>query len=159
MKGDTSMIVTFGEHAGKSVGWLVLNNPDYAIRLFYDQDLSGPELLVRNEVVRLIKTFDSKPFIKKCANRPCALPVTRCSVALRAANVHFWCDSCNLYDMGAGAGKLRIISTYAETVDYVRELEYDKDFYRYFINILAVSKGFPDEDCIEEEQVSAFFAE
>ncbi len=151
------MIVSFGKHKGKSVGLLVLKEPDYVVWLLSKDDLSGAALAVKNEALRLITIYDAKPIQRHCYGRECSSQATRCTVYM--TNVFtpmWWCDACDPYQAGANDGKLQSIKTYQDVLDHISLFcNGHKGSRQDLIKILARAKGLPER--VGETQVSAFF--
>lgn len=152
------MQVTFGKHAGKSVGYLILKEPDYLKWLLKQQNLEGPMAKVKVEAIRLISIFNSKPFIRKCEGENCQAPVSKYTTYKGStSSLSYWCGKCDPYQSGAIMGKLSEHSTYDEAIRHIElTCGATKDGYRAIIRELAISKGLPKRS--GESQIGAFFA-
>lgn len=152
------MQVTFGKHKGKSVGYLLLKEPDYLKWLLEQPKSEGAMAKVKAEAIRLISIFNSKPFIRKCEGKNCQAPVSKYTTYRGStSSISYWCDSCDPYQLGAMKGKLSEHSTYNEAIRHIElTCGATKDGYKSIIRELALSKGLPKRS--GESQIDAFFA-
>lgn len=151
------MKVGFGKHKDKSVGALVLKQPDYIAWVISKASTSGPLARVKAEALRLIRIFDSKPIQTKCFGNGCSQLATRCTVY--QSNVYgpmWWCDECNPYQSGAIGGKLSAISTYERALHHCQIFSSRKDALLDLIKSLAQAKGLPKR--VGEKQIDEFFS-
>lgn len=148
------MIVSFGKHEGKSVELLVLKEPDY-IKWVVGQEATGPLLAVQREANRLIRVFDSKPFVAKCLK--CKRnDATRVSLYQGKSDPYWWCDKCNPLSRGADPSKIRIAIGYEGLLYHVEcTCGGRKSDYRNVVRKVAELKGLPKR--VGDAQSSAFF--
>jgi len=151
------MNITFGKHKGKSIGSLVLKEPDYVSWLLSNADCGAAMLAAIKEASRLIAIYNDKPFQKPCHGKNCSSQATRCSVYMSAVSTPmWWCDTCNPYRAGASEGQLQSIRTYQDALVHISlHCNRRKRSYRTLIKKLAKAKGLPDR--VTEKQVSGFF--
>ena len=150
------MQVTIGKHADKSLELLMIREPGY-IQWLRQQAASGPLLALKNEAMKLMKRFDSKPFNQVCHGRTCGVGAAKATVYGNSLTPYWWCSSCNPYESGANQGKLQVVRTYAEALHHV-ELYCSgrKADYVSLIRYLAEAKGLPAR--VGEKQAQFFFA-
>ena len=146
------MKLTFGKHKGKSVETIVLKHPDYAMWLLSKTDAGEPLAHIRKEVARLIRFFDSKPFVYRCYG--CRKSATRFSLAHPSPTAYWWCDKCNPRSMGCDE-LLSVGHTYEKAMQYAA-LALGKDQARGLIRDIAEAKGLPKR--VGEKQAKEFFA-
>ncbi len=146
------MKFTFGEHKGKSVDFVILKEPDYVQWILSMSNANGPLIQVRNEVLRLISIFDSKPFIIKCFGCK-RRPATRLSLAHPTSSPYWWCDVCSHLSMGCDS-HLTIVRTYENALLYSKLFPQSFDL-KSFILDLAKAKGLPPR--VGEPQATNFF--
>ena len=150
------MLVNFGKHAGKSLELLMIREPGY-IHWLVQQAASGPLLALKKEAVALMKKFDAKPLNVVCHASTCKLGATRATVYGDSLAPYYWCANCNPYQSGANAGKLQVVSTYAEALAHVEfYCAGRKSDYVEIIRYLADAKGMPAR--VGEKQAQFFFA-
>jgi len=138
----------------------MVKNPEHVKWILQNNDAEEPVRTVREEMIRLIEIFDSKPFTKTCFGRYCAgKTATRCTAYKSYYNsLYWWCDKCNPYQSGANVGTLHAISTYEDALGYVNFVCQDKKLdYEAFIAQLAQEKGLPDRAGIDD--IYSFFME
>jgi hypothetical protein len=82
---------------------------------------------------------------------------TRCSLSRGAVRpLLCWCDDCDPYELGASAGKLRIVTSYGDALQYVHTYcRGEKPALRTLIRQLAEAKGLPER--VGEQQAQDFF--
>jgi hypothetical protein len=144
--------VKFGKFKGETVEVLVLREPDYLRWTFLQPDPSKKLLSLISQAKRLIKKFDSKPFLVRCEGKGCSNTATFCSVQLEdITKINWWCDDCDPYQKGAAKGTLLGIRNYekAFTLAKGRPLE-------YLINAIAKAKGL--QEPVGREQADDFFS-
>ena len=150
------MIIGFGKHNGRTTEQLVLREPDYVSWLLSKPDLSGRAVAVRQDIHRLLKTFDTKPFVKKCAK--CRKPATYGTAYI--GNVpsfgYWWCGDCNPYSSGAYPGMLRRIRTYHDALEFVESCGGSKTDYKAVIAKFVDAKGV--QRPITAKNAANFFA-
>ena len=112
----------------------------------------GQLIQVRKEVLRLIKVFDSKPFILKCFGCK-RRPATRFSLAIPNSSPYWWCDVCSPRSMGCD-GLLTVGKTYQVALQYA-ERYLRKGHTKSLIRVLAEAKGLPKR--VGETQSVNFF--
>jgi hypothetical protein len=156
------MIINIGEkHKGSSVVDIMLEDPGYVNWLMQETDATGQLRVVRNEMLRLIGIFNSKPFIQKCwgNNHNCGKTATRCTAYKEDyQGLYWWCDSCNPYQNEARSGKLHIISTYRDVLEYVyMVLNNRSQDSAALIKKIAHEKGLPKR--AKKGDIDKFFLE
>lgn len=151
------MIINFGKkHIGKSVEFLVLKEPSYVKWVLGSDDITGPLLLVKNEILRLINIFDKKAIINKCAGGDCYKGATRASLYKDNTRLMWWCDDCNPDPILILNGRIRLISSYREALSLVeRYCEGRKSDYQVLIRDLAQAKGLSKR--VGEKTIQTFF--
>ena len=152
------MQVTFGKHNGKSVGYLILKEPDYLMWLLKQPNSEGPMAKVKVEAIRLISIFNSKSFIRKCEGKNCQTPVSKYTTYTGStSSLSYWCESCDPYQLGALKGKLSEHVSYDEAIKHIQlTCGATKAGYKAIVRELALSKGLPERS--GESQIDAFFA-
>ena len=151
------MKVGFGKHKDKSVGALVLKQPDYIAWVLSEASPSGPLARVKAEAQRLIWVFDSMLILTKCFSTGCSKVAIRCTVY--QGNVYgpmWWCDKCDPYQAGAIGGKLSAIVTYESALHHCQIFCSRKDALIDLIKSLAQAKGLPKR--VGEKQIDEFFS-
>lgn len=151
------MIINFGKkHIGKSVEFLVLKEPSYVKWTLDSDDITGPLLSVKNEMLRLIEIFDRKVIIKKCAGHNCDKGATRTSLYKDNTSLMWWCDDCGPDPILILNGRIHLISSYREALFHVeRYCGGRKSDYQALIRDLAQAKGLPLR--AGEKQARSFF--
>ncbi|MCA8102656.1 hypothetical protein LGM55_36200 [Burkholderia contaminans] len=135
------MQITFGKHAGKDARKVLFDDPAY-VRWVLDQTGAiGAMLAAQKELKRLISSIDQKPFVGACASQ-CKRAVTRTTAYQNSSTLYAWCDECNPHSLGAEAGKLRIVKTYADAERHVAlTCNGNKATLKQIIRELAQEKG------------------
>jgi hypothetical protein len=113
------MVIWFGKHRGKSIEDLVVTEPDYALWVLAQEGAAGPLAEARREVSRVLRQFDESPILRPCKGPSCTRAATRCSLYHGSATPYWWCDSCDPAQECCSPGKLSIIRTYGDSVQYV----------------------------------------
>jgi hypothetical protein len=150
------MLITFGQHNGKSVELVILKHPEYVKWVLNQVNPKGPLVQIQNEMYRLLIIFDQKPFLTSCSGRDCTNPVTRTSVYKDNLRLMFWCDLCSPDLIGTQSGRIQIIETYVDALNHVGTYcENRKSDYRDLIRSLASAKGLGKR--VGEEQAKEFF--
>lgn len=94
------MYLKFGKHSDKSVEMTILKDPAYTAWILTVRNPKGRPAIVKIEVHRLIRIFDSKPFVRNCQGRECTKPATRLTVYADNIYAPMWCcDDCDPYQM------------------------------------------------------------
>lgn len=150
------MVINFGEHKGKDklVETVILKEPALIMWILNKKDADGPLVHIRKEVLRLIKIFDSKPFIKKCVGCHGRL-ATRFSLAHPSSPAYWWCDVCNPCSMGCDS-HLTVGRTYENALQYAKLFPHSFDL-KCFIKEFAEAKGLPRK--VGAKQAVNFFIE
>lgn len=147
------MLINFGEHKGKTAEEVLIKEPLYVQYALY-KAATGPLLSLKNELLRLIKIFDNKPFTVTC--KTCEKLATRGSAYRRNPNpVFFWCDDCDMTSWGAVRSKLTEIKTYQGALFHLATDDANKKEYRDLIKNLAIGKGLPNR--ITQKALMEFF--
>jgi hypothetical protein len=154
------MIINFGkEHKGKSVIEVMMKHPEYVNWVLRQTNVEEPLKTVRNEMLRLIGIFNSKPFTKKCFGNNCGKTAIRCtSYKDDIQGLYWWCDNCDPYQSGAHSGTLHFISTYEDVLGYVRDVcKNRKTDSVALIKRLAQEKGLPKR--LKKGDIDKYFLE
>src|ERR1700733_9037227 len=93
-----------GKYEGKTYEEVLLKFPDFAQFMM----AKYPDGVVAREFARLMRKFDSKPFIKKCHS--CERPATRASTYQNNPSLMFWCEEHPPHSSGAERGKVRAVT-------------------------------------------------
>lgn len=152
------MRITFGKHNGKSVELVMVKAPDYVKWVLKQEDAVGQLLIVKKEMLRLIDVFNAKPILRRCAGRECDRKATKGSVYKdNVGRFEWWCDKCDPLLGGFLAGKVYIIRTYEDALDYVESHCWNrKSDYEALIHALARAKGLLKR--VGEKQAREFFS-
>lgn len=131
----------------------ILKSPDEVAATLSQSNLGDP---ASQEVRRLIRVFDSKPFVCKCTNANCSKRATRCTVYRGNSDPYYWCDDCDPCSLGASEWKIQAVRTYEEAIDHVTiSCNGRKRDLRDIIRKLATAKGLPIK--ANAGQIAAFF--
>lgn len=150
------MQITFGKHDGKSAELIVLRKPDYVYWLLQQHDATGRLLGLNKEAWRLLKIFDQKPFQCKCMGSNCSALATDITLYGNSFAPHWWCDNCNIEQLGASGWKLQRIRKYSAALKYANNhCRGHKDAFSALITTMARAKGLPNR--VGESQAAAFF--
>lgn len=112
------MILQFGKHRGKSVERVVLYEPDYALWALGQEATSVGFDELQDEIRRLIRDFDNKPFTQVCMGDDCENTATRGTTYDGSNSLFWWCDECSPTQLGASPDKLRVVRTYFDVATY-----------------------------------------
>lgn len=129
------MKMTFGKHQDKYVAWVLLEHPDYFHWMHSKAMTDKTEFKF---AMRLIQTFDSKPFSNVRCHGECKgeNSVTRLSLYNGKYNMPYWfCDKCDPYTHGATPGKLSSMSSMAQAFNHSGHKE--------LVKLFANAKGIP----------------
>jgi len=139
------MTINIGENKEKSLAEIMLKNPKNVKWVLGQSDAEGALKKICEEIKRLIRIFDSKPFTKQCGGHNCHNLATRCTAYEdNFTALKWWCDNCDPYQSGVHPGALHIIRTYEDVLRYVNSVCRDrKTDYEAFIKKLAQEKGLP----------------
>ena len=147
-------LITVGAHKDKTTQIVVLKEPSYVSRLL-SESLTGPLLSVKNHVLQHIKVFDAKAYKTRCSG--CQAAATRFSVVHGLTTPYWWCDSCDPHGMGASEGKLYVLRTYQNALQYVQfACQGRTSDYRDLIRTMVAAKGAPAR--IGPAQAEAFLS-
>jgi len=150
------MRLTFGKHSERTVAEIVLKEPDYLLWMLAQRATTDPLAEACKEAKRLLRVFDRKPFLRDCSHEGCANKATRITVYVQSILSQFWCDDCDPYSEGANAGKLQVISTYGQAIEYVNLwCQGRKSDLKGLIRDMARAKGLPER--VGAQQATAFF--
>jgi hypothetical protein len=149
------MQITFGEHKGKSAEMIVLREPQY-VHWILNQKATGPLAVLKVTVQKLISVLDKKTYQKPCMGKGCDSPAIGFSVYGENLSPHWWCASCNPYQLGANEGKLSFITTYERALDYVKFFcKGRKGDFKALIKTMTLAKGLPVR--LSYQQAVGFF--
>jgi hypothetical protein len=108
------MKITFGKHEGKSVELVVLKDPAYVYWMLQQTNLAtGLLKQVIDEAWRLLHIFNQKPFRCKCMGSKCSALATDITLHGNSVAPYWWCDNCNIQQLGASGWKLQRIRKYS----------------------------------------------
>lgn len=155
--GRETMQISVGKHRGTPIEILVLKEPDYVTWMLNSVSASGGLMTARAEAARLVRFFDAKAFVEDCNVPDCTNLSTRLSAYRGSVQTVPWCESCNLYSLGASAGKLSVVRTYRDAVDHVMISSGRRADLQAVIKSLARAKGLPAR--VGHAQAEAFFSE
>jgi hypothetical protein len=147
------MYLKFGKHSDKSVKMVILKNPAHIAWILTVRNPNGRLAMVKIEALRLIRIFDTKPFLRNCQGRECTKPATLLTVY--ADNVYhptWWCDDCDPYQMGARDGKLSLIKTYYHACLHHMMFHTPKIFLKDLVKTIAAEKGLPKRVGMKEAE-------
>jgi hypothetical protein len=151
------MLITFGQHSGKSVELVVLKNPAYVAWMLRVDHASGALAKVQRAAGRLLEIFDAKPILRSCCSPNCGNRATYCTVIRGAIGPYWWCNGCDLRRFSVRPDKLEIVRSYADAIWYANMYCNDrKKDLEVLIRALAQAKGLPER--VGEVQAVAFFA-
>jgi len=132
--------ITFGKYKGKTVKSLMMKQPVYIGWILSQKDLSGPLAVLKDEVIRLIKIFDSKPIQRYC--KICDAEAKYCGVSQRSVfNPYWYCDECDPYAKDIIKTELEFIRSYREAIDHCERYSVNKKSALIFIKAIATAKG------------------
>ncbi len=150
------MIITFGKYNGQSVELLMLKQPPYINWILDQPTPSGPLGQVKNEIMRLAKEFDNKPFLEACASHNCNNIVTRASLYKNNVLPMWWCNDCNPDPIYIREGRVQMVETYIGALNHVTNYcQGEKSDYRFIIPAFAQVKGLSKR--VTEAEVQQFF--
>jgi len=87
----------------------MLKNPKNVKWVLGQSDAEGALKKICEEIKRLIRIFDSKPFTKQCGGHNYHNLATRCTAYEdNFTALKWWCDNCDHYQSGASPGKTGI---------------------------------------------------
>nr|WP_316640035.1 hypothetical protein [uncultured Roseateles sp.] len=151
-----SVEVNFGKHCGMSIGALMLNEPKYA----YDYVLKakspeGPLIILRQQVVALVHTFNAKPLLRCCEGR-CGRKAT-CGMGRKGVlSMSWWCDHCDAHrNLSVRPGMLKYVASYQEALEYANSCTRSNLGWSRVVRQLARAKGLPER--MTEKAVLEFF--
>jgi hypothetical protein len=148
------MLITFGKHNRKSTELVILKVPDYVKWVLDNREPSGPLLAVQKDFIRLIGIFDSKPLQNKCFK--CKEPATKFSFYQGNIDPYYWCDKCDPYFQGAMPGKLSIVTSYRQALNFVVSTCQGRESdFKDIIRNISVAKGLQGK--ISEKLAQSFF--
>jgi hypothetical protein len=137
------MMIAFGKHAGKSLEYLILRQPDYVMWMLDQKAATDWFADAKRELRTLIASFDQKPMVIECY-ADCGNCATRGSVGRGFTLPYWWCDACDPCQLGASPSSLVIIRTYLDVVGYVAmRCGGRRADLRKLIRELAHAKGLP----------------
>jgi hypothetical protein len=149
------MEITFGKHKGKSTELVFFESPDYVNWILSKSQAKGQMAMVYNDILRLIKKFDSANFTVNCHTEQCNKIATYCTIHRRNSNmINWWCDDCEPYQLKSTPGMLEVIRNFGDALNYVNNNSGNNDL-TSLIQQLARAKGLPED--IDENEAQAFF--
>ncbi|MEI7858138.1 MAG: hypothetical protein WCH85_11655 [Methanomicrobiales archaeon] len=135
------MLVASGKNMGKTLEVIVLKDPCYIQDLFSAKAENKKQVLLKDEAKRLVDVFDRKAFDARCNGRVCRRQSTRCTVYKSDIfNPMWWCDACDPCQYGAGEGRIQIVRTYRDALDFAVSFG-DPEVSADLIRVLAEAKG------------------
>jgi len=89
------MKITIGKYKGKSVEYLMINQPDYIKWILEQHDVSGELATIQKHISQLIRKFDKKPFKgQSCSSNECNKSATKFTINKQNLDPYWWCDAC-----------------------------------------------------------------
>lgn len=150
------MRISFGKHDGKSIEAMVLKEPAYVDWMLRSQNPSSHMAAACEEAQRLIGIFNAKRILRPCTSRDCGNAGARFSVYQENVDLVPWCAGCDPYDLGARSGKLAVIQSYDQAIQYVKSWCSARDGdMRKIIREMASAKGLPSR--VGDTQAEEFF--
>lgn len=152
---DSNMIIRCGMYTSLSTEHVLIYDPEYVWRLFNLRGIYGELLRTKEDIERLIITFDSMPFKRKCFARNCKNQATRVSLVSRDSNLYYWCDECDIKKEAGLQCEPTVIKTYMGAVNFLHLYRATKSEFRLMIVELANAKGLPERKT--EKALQRFF--
>jgi len=150
------MKVTFGKYKGKTVEYLMINQPDYIKWILTEHEPSGDLATIQNHVLKLIRKFDKKPFIgKSCSSSNCNNTATRFTINKENLTAYWWCDSCEPKHTDIPNDQLQSPIGYKSAIKHI-DLYCNESIsaYKTIIQMIATAKGLSS---ISELKMIMFF--
>jgi len=149
---ESTMLLDFGKHAGKTTQFVFLKTPDFALWA-REQDARGKLAQAVTAFGRHEAALNAKAFVTRC--RGCQAPATRGSYYNGTTDGLWWCDDCDPYSLGALDGKLSIVRTFNHAMQHVQwTCSAPRQAYREIVKDLSQAKGAPKR--LGAEQAAAF---
>ncbi|MGK3974144.1 hypothetical protein WMF38_20780 [Sorangium sp. So ce118] len=159
------MLVKFGKHASKEVGWVLLNQPHY---LEYARAEATPGKAMSEFISNAdacIAHFDKLPLRASCAGKQAG---KRCpNAASRAtayashsglgADLYWWCNSCDPSQSGAERGNLQQVRTYRDVLGVARVHSSRKGDAAFLLKQLAHAKLDPASKALTKAHLETLF--
>jgi len=142
------MIISCGDkHKGESVAEVLIKDASYVKYVLSVTETEGLMTSIRDEMIRLINIFNSKPFLQNCwgDNHKCGEVATGATAYKEDyIGLYWWCNDCDPYQSGASMGTLHAITSYEDVLKYVyMVLNNNGKDSEALIKRLAQEKGLP----------------
>jgi len=150
------MKITFGKYKGKTVEYLMINQPDYIKWILIEHEPSGDLATTQKQVSKLIRKFDKKPFIgKSCSSSNCNNSATKFTICKSNLNPHWWCNSCEPIHADITSEQLQSPVGYKSAIKHI-DLYCNENIsaYKTVIQMIAEAKGLSS---ITELKMIMFF--
>ena len=147
-------IITFGKFKGKTLVYIIMKQPNYTGWILIKEDPDGPLPVAKNEIIRLIKIFDSKPIQRHCFL--CGAQAKYCAVAQKSVIDPIWyCNECDPFDDVLIESDLDYIKSYRDAIEHCKGYRVDKKSALMFIKAIATAKGLGKR--LTEKELDKFF--
>ena len=135
------MLVPRGKNESETLEVVALTDPCYIHGILSSKAGAEKQILLQTEASRLIGVFDRKKYKCRCCGRGCDRTATRCTVYKSDVfNPKWWCDTCDPYQYGAGEGRIKIVRTYQDALDFAEPFG-DPEVAEDLVRVLAEAKG------------------
>ncbi len=135
------MKVTRGKHKSKTLEVVALTDPCYIQGLLLSKAGTEKQIMLQTEASRLIGVFDKNRYQLRCCGKGCDRTATRCTIyKSEIFSPWWWCDTCDPYQYGAGEGRIKIVRTYQDALDFAEPFG-DQEVVADLVRILAEAKG------------------
>ena len=149
------MIITFGKYYGRSVEWLIVEDPAYVDWLLGCPSPRGRMRLVCDEARRLIASFDSKPILVQCEGKDCNALATRLIMCCGVTRPTYLCLTCNPRNPMLPSS-LADIRTYQEAIQFIKAVWFgNKRAMRELIGLMVKAKN-PTQRAHEERSEMSY---
>ena len=136
------MIITFGQHIGKSYEQLLFEHPEYILWMLSVDKPAGLLIGAVNKAQQLIKKLDSLPLSVYCKDNGCLEKATRCCLAESTLEPVWFCDRCSPNKPEGSTASPTILRSY---FDFVRHAKLhgqgNGDFDKHLLQHYAAAKG------------------
>ena len=146
--------IPFGQFKNKTVKSLIMKELDYIAWILRQESPSGPLVALKDEIIRLIKIFDSKPLQRVCC--VCSAEAKYCAVAQKSVIDPIWyCNECDPFDNVLIESDLDYIKSYRDAIEHCKGYRVDKKSALMFIRAIAKAKGLGKR--LTEKELDKFF--